>query len=243
MTVARAPLSAAPLEPALLLDMYRSMLRIRRIEEAIAARYGEGEMRCPVHLSVGQEATAVGACAALRPEDKVISTHRSHGHYLAKGGELRAMLAELCGKAAGCCGGRGGSMHLFDDDAGLVASVPVVGSSIPLGVGIALGFAQRREERVCMTFLGDAAVEEGAFHEAANLAAVHKLPVVFFIENNLYSVYTRLDERQPDRPLARLADAHGIPRFVVDGNDVLAVREAARAAVALARRGHGPSVI
>ncbi|HEY0711612.1 MAG TPA: thiamine pyrophosphate-dependent enzyme, partial [Polyangia bacterium] len=180
---------------------------------------------------------------ALREGDKVVSTHRSHGHYLAKGGDLRAMIAELCGKAAGCCGGRGGSMHLFDDSVGMVASVPVVGSSIPLGVGIALGFAQRREDHVCMTFLGDAAVEEGAFHEAANLAAVHKLPVVFFIENNLYSVYTRLDERQPDRPLTRLADAHGIPRQVVDGNDVLAVREACRSAVAQARKGNGPAVV
>ena len=162
-------------------------------------------MRCPVHLSVGQEAAAVGACAALRPDDRIVSTHRCHGHYLAKGGDLAAMIAELHGKQTGCCGGRGGSMHLFDERAGVVASVPVVGSSIPLGVGIALNFQQRGEDKVCVAFLGDAAVEEGAFHEAANFAVVHRLPVIFLVENNLYSVYTRIEQRQPERPLAQLA--------------------------------------
>jgi 2-oxoisovalerate dehydrogenase E1 component len=226
-----------------LVALYRSMLRIRRVEEVIAERYRAGEMRCPVHLSIGQEAAAVGACAALEPDDLIVSTHRCHGHYLAKGGDLRAMIAELHGKATGCCGGRGGSMHLHDDAAGVVASVPVVGSSIPLGVGLALAFKQRRQARVAMTFLGDAALEEGAFHEAANLAAVHALPVVFFVENNLYSVYTPLEQRQPARPLARLAEAHGMRCRQVDGNDVVAVREAARAAVGEARRGLGPAMV
>jgi 2-oxoisovalerate dehydrogenase E1 component len=229
--------------PATAVALYRSMLRIRRVEEAIAERYAGNEMRCPVHLSIGQEATAVGACAALRPEDRIVSTHRCHGHYLAKGGDLTAMLAELHGKQTGCCGGRGGSMHLFDEEAGLVASVPVVGSSIPLGVGIALRFAQRRQDLVCMTFLGDAAMEEGAFHEAANFAVVHRLPVVFFVENNLYSVYTRLSERQPDRPLTQLAAAHRLPSWTADGNDVLAVQAAAEAAVSRARAGNGPGLV
>jgi 2-oxoisovalerate dehydrogenase E1 component len=231
------------LDPDAMLAIYQSMLRIRRVEEAIAARYAASKMRCPVHLSVGQEATAVGACAALLPTDKVVSTHRCHGHYLAKGGDLRAMIAELCGKQSGCCGGRGGSMHLFDDAAGVVASVPIVGSAIPLGVGVALAARQLRNGQICMTFLGDAAVEEGAFHEAANFAALHKLPVVFFVENNLYSVYTRLADRQPDRPIARLADGYQMPRFQVDGNDALAVLEVSRNAVATARAGGGPSLI
>jgi 2-oxoisovalerate dehydrogenase E1 component len=231
------------LDPDAMLAIYQSMVRIRRIEEAIAARYAAAKMRCPVHLSVGQEATAVGACAALLPTDKVVSTHRCHGHYLAKGGDLRAMIAELCGKQSGCCGGRGGSMHLFDDAAGVVASVPIVGSAIPLGVGIALAARQLRNGQVCMTFLGDAAVEEGAFHEAANFAALHQLPVIFFVENNLYSVYTRLGDRQPDRPIARLGDGYHMPRVQIDGNDALAVLEASRSAVATARAGGGPSLI
>jgi pyruvate/2-oxoglutarate/acetoin dehydrogenase E1 component/TPP-dependent pyruvate/acetoin dehydrogenase alpha subunit len=230
-------------DAAALVALYRAMLRIRRVEEAIAERYRAGAMRCPVHLSIGQEATAVGACAALAADDLIVSTHRCHGHYLAKGGDLRAMLAELHGKAAGCCGGRGGSMHLFDDAAGVVASVPVVGSSLPLAVGLALSMKQRREARVAVAFLGDAALEEGAFHEAANLAALHALPVVFFVENNLYSVYTPLDQRQPPRPLARLFEAHGLRPRQVDGNDVVAVLQATRAAVAEARRGHGPTVV
>jgi pyruvate/2-oxoglutarate/acetoin dehydrogenase E1 component/TPP-dependent pyruvate/acetoin dehydrogenase alpha subunit len=236
---ARAPLP----EPATLRALYRAMLRIRRVEEVIAERYRAGEMRCPVHLSIGQEAAAVGACAALLPEDRIVSTHRCHGHYLAKGGDLPAMIAELHGKATGCCGGRGGSMHLFDDAAGVVASVPIVGSSVPLGVGLALAFKQRGEARVAMTFLGDAAVEEGAFHEAANFAAVQGLPVVFFVENNLYSVYTRLDARQPARPLAKLGEAHGLETFVVYGNDVLAVREVTTQAVAAARAGRPALVV
>ncbi len=235
--------SAPQVDPQQLLAFYRSMVRIRRAEEAIARRYGEGGMRCPVHLSIGQEAAAVGACAALRPTDRAVSTHRCHGHYLAKGGDLTAMVAELYGKATGCCGGRGGSMHLFDDAVGMMASVPVVGSSVPLGAGLALGLQQRGEDDVAVAFLGDAAVEEGAFHEAANFAAVQKLPVLFFIENNLYSVYTRIDERQPDRPLARMAAAHDLPCWEVDGNDVIAVAEATRAAVERIRSGAGPAVV
>jgi 2-oxoisovalerate dehydrogenase E1 component len=241
--LAITPLRGRRLDPDELRILYRDMLRIRRVEEAIADRYPQGEMRCPVHLSIGQEATAVGACAALGPNDKIVSTHRSHAHYLAKGGDLRAMLAELYGKQAGCCGGRGGSMHLFDDRAGLVASVPVVGSGIPLATGVALAAKQNGSGQICLCFLGDAAVEEGAFHEAANFAAVQALPIVFFVENNLYSVYTRIDARQPARPFARVAAAHALPYFEADGNDALAVLEATRVAVAAARGGRGPSLV
>ena len=223
--------------------LYRAMLRIRLIEEAIAARYSEQEMRCPVHLSIGQEATAVGACAALRRDDQIISSHRSHGHYLAKGGDLNAMLAEIYGRATGCCGGRGGSMHLFDDRVGVLASVPIVGSFIPLGTGAAMSYRNANQDRVCIVFLGDGATEEGAFHESLNFAALKKLPVVFFIENNGYSCYTNLEDRQPVRPLSDLARAYGIPSVQIDGNDVFAVYNNTAAAVTRARAGRGPTLV
>jgi TPP-dependent pyruvate/acetoin dehydrogenase alpha subunit len=225
------------------LSLYRSMLRIRLVEEAIVDRYPEQEMRCPVHLSIGQEATAVGTCSALHSDDVIVSTHRSHGHYLAKGGDLFRMIAEIYGRVDGCCGGRGGSMHLFDQEAGVLASVPIVGSTIPLGVGAALVFQQRGESRVSVVFLGDAASEEGVFHESLNFASVHRLPVVFVIENNLYSVYTPLQDRQPVRPLTAYAGAHGMPSSIVDGNDACAMRDSALELVEIARNDGGPSLL
>jgi TPP-dependent pyruvate/acetoin dehydrogenase alpha subunit len=226
-----------------LLDLHREMLYIRAVEQGIVDRYGEQEMRCPVHLSIGQEATAVGVCQALQREDRVYSTHRCHAHYLAKGGNLKAMLAEIYGKAAGCIGGRGGSMHLMDLDVGMFISVPIVASSIPLAVGGALADKMARLGRVNVVFIGDASVEEGVFHESANFAGLHKLPVIFVCENNLYSVYTPLSQRQPARPLANVAVAHGIPAETADGNDVEAVHAAAQTAVARARQGGGPTFL
>jgi TPP-dependent pyruvate/acetoin dehydrogenase alpha subunit len=228
---------------AVLLDLHRAMVRIRAIEEAIAARYAEQEMRCPVHLSIGQEAAAVGVCAALRVSDKVYSTHRCHAHYLAKGGRLEPMLAEIYGKATGCLGGRGGSMHLADPDIGMFISVPIVASSIPLAVGGALAERQRGRDGVAVCFVGDASLEEGVFHEAANFASLHRLPVIFACENNLFSVYSRLDQRQPDRPLGDLARAHAIRVVETDGNDAIAVWRASADAVARARAGEGPSFL
>lgn len=242
-SVALPELAAPQPATALLERAYRSMLRIRRIEERIAQRYAEQEMRCPVHLSIGQEAAAVGACLSLTPADQVVSTHRCHGHYLAKGGDLPAMLAEIYGRATGCCGGRGGSMHLFDDAAGVLCSVPIVGSSIALGIGAALHFKQTNQAQVCVVFLGDGALEEGVFHEAANLAVVHGLPVIFFVENNLYSVYTQLKERQPNRPLSQLGVAHAMPVLEADGNDVMAVHRVSAEATERARRGGGPTLV
>lgn len=240
MTVLAAP---PPATADWLLGLYRAMLRIRLIEEEIAARYGEEKMRCPVHLSVGQEAAAVGVCAALRPGDKAFSTHRCHGHYLAMGGSLKAMLAELYGRAAGCCGGRGGSMHLFDEAVGLMASVPIVGSNLPLAGGAALAIRQTGGDNVAVAFLGDGAVEEGVWHEVANFAAVHRLPLVVVLENNLYSVYTNLADRQPARPLTELALPYRLLALQADGNDVLASHGVMAEAVAHARGGAGPVLV
>ena len=219
------------------------MLRIRLIEEAIADHYGEGEMRCPVHLSIGQEAIAVGACAALQTSDKVYSTHRCHAHYLAKGGDLKRMLAEICGKAAGCIGGRGGSMHLMDIPKGVMASIPIVSSSIPVAVGSALADKRMRNGKVTVAFIGDASVEEGVFHESANFASLHKLPVIFVCENNLYSVYTRIDERQPNRPLTELAKAHGMLALHGDGNDLDECYRLSVQAAGRARNDQGPTFL
>jgi TPP-dependent pyruvate/acetoin dehydrogenase alpha subunit len=234
-------------QPATLIRMFRDMLRIRMVEEEIAIRYGgpndDQKMRCPVHLSIGQEAVAVGVSAVLAPNDQIVSTHRCHAHYLAKGGNLDAMLGELMGKATGCCGGRGGSMHLFDLDAGVLLSLPIVAASIPVGVGAAFAFQQEGKSSVAVVYLGDASLEEGVYHESANFAALKKLPVVFVCENNLYSVYTSLSDRQPPRLLTDLGSAHGLRAAQVDGNDVRAVHAAALSAVARARAGEGPSFI
>lgn len=225
------------------LTLYRDLFRIRQVEETIAEHYPAQEMRCPVHLSIGQEAIAVGVCRALERSDYVISTHRSHAHYLAKGGNLKRMVSEIYGKEAGCCAGRGGSMHLFDDDVHMLASIPIVASSIPLGVGAALASKQRGENTVSVIFLGDASMEEGVFHESANFAALKKLPAIFVCENNLYSVYTDLAARQPDRPLSKIATAHGLPCSVGNGNDVEGVYALTETAVAAARAGEGPQFL
>ncbi len=226
-----------------LLRMYSAMLRIRMIEEGIADRYVDQEMRCPVHLSIGQEASAVGVCQALLSTDRVFSTHRCHAHYLAMDGNLNAMLAEIYGKAAGCIGGRGGSMHLSDPAKGLIASVPIVASSIPLAVGTALSDQIDGNSNVSVTFFGDASVEEGVFHESANFASLRNLPVLFVCENNLYSVYTPLRDRQPSRPLTELALAHGMKSIHADGNNVVEVFNAAQNAVKRARQGEGPTFL
>lgn len=224
-------------------SLFRGMLRIRMVEEEIAARYGQEKMRCPVHLSIGQEAVPVGVSAILSHDDQAVSTHRCHAHYLAKGGDLKAMLSEMMGRLPGCCAGRGGSMHLFDTKVGMLLSLPIVAASIPVGVGAALAIKQRGLRNVAVIYLGDASVEEGVFHESANFAAVRGLPAIFICENNLYSVYTPLKDRQPARPIYELARAHGIPFLHPDGNDVLAVRDAASELIARARDGGGPGFL
>ena len=225
-------------------DLFYGMLRVRLVEESIADRYSEQEMRCPVHLCIGQEAIAVGVCASLERRDWVMSGHRSHGHYLAKGGDLKAMLAELHGRATGCSGGKGGSMHLVDLSAGFFGATPIVGSTIPIAVGTAFGSVQRGESRVAVVFFGEGATEEGVFHESLNFAALKGLPVVFVCENNLYSVYSPMAVRQPDgRDVVRLAEAHGVESHAADGNDVVGVHEFSGRAIAKARGGGGPTFL
>lgn len=231
----------APLSSALRLALYREMQRIRVVEEGIAAAYGEQEMRCPVHLAIGQEAVEAAAVMALRPDDYLVSGHRSHGHYLAKGGDLKAMMAEIYGKATGCAGGKGGSMHLIDLACGFLGSAPIVGSTIPIGVGAAFGSVMRGEDRVTMVCLGDGATETGVFHESLNWASLKKLPVVFLCENNFYSVYSPMDVRQPPgRSIAGIARAHGIASHDGDGNDPDLVHAMVRDGVAKCRQGEGP---
>ena len=224
--------------------LHRELLRIRMIEERIAEIYAEQEMRCPVHLSTGQEAAAVGVCAHLARTDHAMSGHRSHGHYLAKGGSLPRMFAEMYGKVTGCTGGKGGSMLLLDLEAGFLGAVPIVGSTIPIAVGAAWGARLQQEDRVVATFFGEGATEEGVFHEAINFASLKRLPVVFVCENNLYSVYSPMSVRQPaHREVYAVAEGHGVVARQGDGNDLLAVYALAEEAVARARRGDGPTFL
>ncbi len=226
-----------------LLDLYSQMLRIRMVEEAVANRYDEQEMRCPVHLSIGQEAVAVGVSGALRRTDTVFGNHRAHAHYLAKGGNLKRMIAEFYGKSTGCCGGRGGSMHLIDQAVGFLGSTPIVGGTVPLAVGAAWSSKLKHKDDVSAVFFGDGCFEEGVMHESLNFAALHRLPVIFICENNDFSVFTSLSERQPNRSIHGIAAAHGLTTFSGDGNDVEAVKRAAENAVELARSGAGPQFL
>lgn len=222
---------------------FQQMLRIRRVEEALAKRYAEQEMRCPMHLCIGQEATAVGVISALEKNDHVFSGHRAHGHYLAKGGDLTRMIAELYGRATGCCEGRGGSMHLIDQTAGFMGSTPIVGGTVPIAVGAAWASRLQNKDRVICLFFGDGCFEEGVMHESMNFAALHQLPILFVCENNNYAVYTPLEERQPNRPIHGIAAAHGLNATCLDGNDVRAVHTAASEAVQQARAGKGPQFL
>lgn len=224
--------------------MLYGIMRLRLIEERIRKLYAEQEMRCPTHFSIGQEAVAVGVCTHLKQEELITSAHRSHAHYLAKGGDLKAMLAELYGKATGCAAGKGGSMHLIDLAAGFLGAVPIVGSTIPIGVGAALASVLQGSPVLSVIFFGDAATEAGVFHESLNIAALHKLPVVMVCENNLYSVLSPLSVRKPkDREIVQLAQGHGVFNGQADGNDADAVYALAGEAIEHARAGRGPAFL
>lgn len=228
------------MSPSLAHQLQYSMLRIRRIEEVLARRYLEQEMRCPMHLCIGQEAIAVGVGQALKISDKMYSNHRAHGHYLAKGGSLQSMVAELYGRASGCCGGRGGSMHMIDLDVGFMGATPIVGGTVPLAVGSAWASKLQKKPDVTVIFFGDGCFEEGVVHESLNFAALHQLPILFVCENNDFSVYTRRNERQPDRSIHQVASAHGIKTAYGDGNDVELVLNLTSQAVEDLRIGNGP---
>jgi TPP-dependent pyruvate/acetoin dehydrogenase alpha subunit len=227
-----------------LIDLYQQVLRIRLIEEEIAKRYSEQKMRCPTHLSIGQEAVAVGISSLLTIDDKAYSSHRAHAHYLAKGGDLKQLIAELYGKKTGCTGGRGGSMHLTDLDVGFVASTAIVANSIPVAVGNALHQKVHHKNELSIAYFGDGATEEGAFYESANFAAVKKLPILFVCENNQYSVYSPLKDRQPSgRSISRLAKEIGVESIEVDGNDIESIITASEKLIQHIRNGNGPALI
>lgn len=232
-----------PLPPADLQRLYYGMLRIRRLQLRIEEHYLDNEMKTPVHLYIGQEAVAVGVCANLSREDYINSSHRSHGHYLAKGGNLKALVAELYCKETGCSKGRGGSMHLVDVSVGHYGSSSIVGGGIPIGTGMGLSIKMKKQNLVSVIFFGDGAADEGVFYESVNFAILKKLPVIFVLENNHYSVCSHVSSRQ-----ASGNPFHAMPEELllagkVDGNDVVEVYRTAGEAVQRARNGLGPSFL
>ncbi|MGA2916341.1 MAG: thiamine pyrophosphate-dependent dehydrogenase E1 component subunit alpha [Sedimentisphaerales bacterium] len=230
-------------DKAVLLNLYMTTSRIRKVQMKIEELYHEDEMKTPVHLCIGQEAIAAAICANLKKEDYVFSNHRGHGHYIAKGGNLKAMIAELYCRETGCSRGRGGSMHLIDTSVGLMGSSSIVGGGIPLAVGAAMGSAFKKNNRVSVVFFGDAASEEGVLYESMNFAALKKLPVVFVCENNFYSVFSHQTARQAVTDITTRPKAFGIPAYKIDGRDVIDAYNKSKEAVCMARSGKGPVFI
>ena len=226
-----------------LLDFYRQMVKVREFELRAINERRAGLIPGFIHSCVGQEATAVGACAALNQDDVIASTHRGHGHLVAKGGDPKFMMAELAARSTGYCGGKGGSLHMTDFDLGILGANGIVAGGIPMAVGAALAFQMRHESRVALSFFGDGAVNEGSFHEAANLAGVWRQPIIFLCENNLYGEGTPQEKQAPVKDLSIRAAGYDFPGVIVDGNDVLAVYEATKEAVDRARAGEGPTFI
>jgi acetoin:2,6-dichlorophenolindophenol oxidoreductase subunit alpha len=226
-----------------LLDFLASMLQIRVAEEKAADLVERGLARAPCHLGIGQEAIAVGVSAALNANDRVFGGHRSHSHYLALGGDVYKLLAEILGKADGTSRGMGGSMHLYGREIGFYGSVPLVGATIPLAVGAGIAAQMDGHGAVGVAYFGDGATEEGVFHESMNLAATMRLPVLFVCENNLFSSHLHIGLRQPSDRIARYGEAHRMNTSTVDGNDVVAVAEMAQSLVTHARAGRGPGLL
>lgn len=233
---------AVDISSATLQAMYVTMLKLRKFEERVAELIGK-EIKCPTHLCIGQEAVATGVCTNLRRDDYVFSTHRSHGHYIAKGGDMKALMAEFYGKATGCSKGRGGSMHLASPDMGLPGSSAIVAGTVPLAVGAALAFSMQGKDTVSVAFFGDGAIGEGAFYESLNFASLKKLPVVFICENNLYSTHMPISACLADTNIYKKVEAFNMPGLRIDGNDVVEVYQAAGGAVENARLGKGPTLI
>jgi len=226
-----------------LLELYRTMLKVRKVQLKIEELYHGDEMRTPVHLCIGQEAVAAGVCANLSVDDRVFSNHRGHGHYIAKGGDINTMIAELYNRETGCSRGRGGSMHLVDTSAGLLGSSSIVGGCVPIATGAALGSVLQKNNRVSVAFFGDAAVEEGVLYESINFAMLKRLPVIYVCENNFYSVYSHLSRRQAKDDIYRRFEGLSIPGYRVNGNNVIEVYRIAKKTIENARQGNGPSFI
>jgi TPP-dependent pyruvate/acetoin dehydrogenase alpha subunit len=232
-----------PLSKDLLIRLYHTMVRIRHFEERIRGEYRRGHIPGMLHLSVGQEAVAAGACAALRKDDYITSNHRGHGHCIAKGGDIRLMMAELFGKRSGYCGGKGGSMHIADPELGIIGANGIVGGGLTIATGCGLSSLLRRSGQVTLCFFSDGASNQGSFHESLNLASVWKLPVIYICENNMYAVITSQSRQQAITDIAARAVAYGMPGEIVDGNDAVAVYETVERAVQRARAGGGPALI
>ncbi len=241
-----APTNADSLQqhaPAFLLDLYRRMVLIREFEDGVKFLFLEGTMPGTIHQCQGQEATAVGVCAALRDNDFITSTFRGHGHALAKGLTVQELLDELFGAVTGCCKGKGGSMHVGNFARGMIPGIAIVGGGIPVAAGMALAFKMQQTAQIAACFFGDGAVAEGAFHEGVNMAAIWELPVIFVCENNLYGASTHVSKVMRDTNIARRASCYGIRGQQVDGNDVVAVYEAAQTAAEECRTGKGPVLL
>jgi acetoin:2,6-dichlorophenolindophenol oxidoreductase subunit alpha len=226
-----------------LIELYRIMKTIRMVERKIEEEYKNDEMKTPIHLSIGQEAIAAGVCTNLRTDDYVFGTHRSHAQYIAKGGDLKKMIAELYLRKTGCSLGRGGSMHLVAPEIGVMGSSAIVGGSLPLGTGAALASKLRHNDSVTAVFFGDGAVDEGTFHESLNFASLKKLPALYICENNHYAINSHESQRHSGAGIYQWAQGYGIPSYQIDGNDVLKVSEYAEKAVERCRNGEGPTFL
>ncbi|MBI3963065.1 MAG: thiamine pyrophosphate-dependent dehydrogenase E1 component subunit alpha [Deinococcus sp.] len=229
--------------PEFLAQLYSRMYTIRRFEERASELRNQGHIPGFLHPYIGQEAVAAGVCAALEPGDYLTSTHRGHGHLIARGADLGRMMAELFARTGGYCQGKGGSLHIANIDLGVIGANGIVAGGIPIAVGAALAIQQRQSRQVAVSFFGDGASNEGAFHEALNLAALWKLPVLFVCENNHYGEFTPQEKHQPVKDIAVRASSYNMPGIVVDGNDVLAVHRATAQAAAQARAGRGPTLV
>jgi len=226
-----------------LLSMYRMMVTIRRFEETLRDLFFQGQVPGFVHVSIGEEAVPTGVCAALSDKDYITTTHRGHGHMLAKGGKPKQMMAELFGKQTGYCKGKGGSMHIVSYDLGILGANGIVGGGIPIATGAALASSFRGNDAVAVSFFGDGASNEGTFHESLNLAGLWKLPVIYVCQNNCYAEFTPTSESTSVKDIAVRAQGYNMPGVIVDGNDVLAVYEVIKTAVARAKRGEGPTLV
>jgi pyruvate dehydrogenase E1 component alpha subunit len=226
-----------------IIKLFRTMVRIRLAEEALVKPILSGDIRCPVHLYSGEEAIATGICANLEKTDYIFGNHRSHGHYLAKGGDMKMMIAEIFAKESGCSRGRGGSMHLIDPENGVLGIVPIVAGTISLALGASLASKIRKDNRVTVTFFGDGATGEGVLYEALNFASLKKLPIIFVCENNLYSTHLPIREIRVNENIFESASSFKISTLRIDGNNVLEVYEASKQAIEQCRRGEGPVFI